>query len=115
MLIDQLIFGIERSYYSSWFCSYSKCYSLHGAVSDCQNTVNSALRVVDSCRDDVETAKDNIQQTEDRIENLKEENEVYSDRPSRAQLRYIDSVVAGVANREDQARRTLSHSSMVTA
>ena len=28
-------------------------------------------------------------------------NEVYTDRPSRAQLAYIDSVVAGVANRTD--------------
>ncbi len=33
-------------------------------------------------------------------ENLKAENEVYSERPSRNQLRYIDTVVAGVANRE---------------
>ena len=30
---------------------------------------------------------------------LAEENEVYADRPSRAQLAYIDGVVAGVANR----------------
>ena len=30
---------------------------------------------------------------------LKEENEVYADRPSKNQLRYIDTVVAGVANR----------------
>ena len=35
-------------------------------------------------------------------EKLAQENEVYSDRPSRAQLRYIDSVVAGVANREEE-------------
>ena len=35
-------------------------------------------------------------------ENLKEENDVYSDRPSRAQLRYIDSAVSGVANREEE-------------
>ena len=35
-------------------------------------------------------------------ENLKEENDVYSDRPSRAQLRYIDTVVSGVANREEE-------------
>ena len=35
-------------------------------------------------------------------EQLREENEVYSDRPSRAQLRYIDTVVAGVANREEE-------------
>ena len=34
-------------------------------------------------------------------EKLGAENEVYSERPSRAQLRYIDTVVAGVANRED--------------
>lgn len=32
---------------------------------------------------------------------LRDENDVYTDRPSRAQLRYIDSVVAGVANREE--------------
>ena len=32
---------------------------------------------------------------------LSQENEVYSERPSRAQLSYIDSVVAGVANRVD--------------
>ena len=35
-------------------------------------------------------------------EQLKEENDVYSDRPSRAQLRYIDTVVSGVANREEE-------------
>lgn len=34
-------------------------------------------------------------------EKLSEENEVYSDRPSRAQQRYIDHVVTGVANREE--------------
>ena len=33
---------------------------------------------------------------------LGKENEVYSERPSRAQLRYIDSVVTGVANREEE-------------
>lgn len=33
---------------------------------------------------------------------LAEENELYSDRPSRAQLQYIDSVVAGVANRTEE-------------
>ena len=33
---------------------------------------------------------------------LAEENEVYADRPSRAQLQYIDSVVAGVANRTEE-------------
>ena len=35
-------------------------------------------------------------------EKLAGENEVYSDRPSRAQLRYIDTVVSGVANREEE-------------
>ena len=33
---------------------------------------------------------------------LAAENQVYSDRPSRAQLAYIDQAVAGVANREDE-------------
>lgn len=35
-------------------------------------------------------------------EKLGAENDIYSDRPSRAQLRYIDSVVSGVANREEE-------------
>ena len=35
-------------------------------------------------------------------EKLALENDVYMERPSRAQLRYIDSVVAGVANREEE-------------
>lgn len=33
---------------------------------------------------------------------LSAENEIYADRPSRAQLRYIDTVVAGVANRVEE-------------
>ena len=33
---------------------------------------------------------------------LSAENEVYSERPSRAQMGYIDKVVAGVANRTDE-------------
>ena len=33
---------------------------------------------------------------------LSQETDVYAERPSRAQLRYIDSVVTGVANREDE-------------
>ena len=35
-------------------------------------------------------------------EKLAQENEIYAERPSRAQLRYIDTVVAGVANREEE-------------
>ncbi len=35
-------------------------------------------------------------------EKLAAENEVYSDRPSRAQMRYIDTVVSGVANRVEE-------------
>lgn len=33
---------------------------------------------------------------------LAQENEIYSDRPSRAQTQYIDNVVAGVANRTEE-------------
>ena len=33
---------------------------------------------------------------------LSGENQVYTDRPSRAQLAYLDQVVAGVANRADE-------------
>ena len=38
---------------------------------------------------------------------LSEENEVYSDRPSRAQVAYIDGVVSGVANREEDLNATI--------
>jgi len=41
-------------------------------------------------------------------EKLKTENEVYSERPSRNQLRYIDTVVAGVANREEDLNAQIS-------
>ena len=41
-------------------------------------------------------------------EKLSGENDVYSDRPSRAQLRYIDTVVAGVANREEALNAEIS-------
>jgi N utilization substance protein B len=33
---------------------------------------------------------------------LSQENSVYTDRPSRAQIAYLDLVVSGVANREEQ-------------
>ncbi len=41
-------------------------------------------------------------------EKLKTENEVYAERPSRNQLRYIDTVVAGVANREEDLNAQIS-------
>lgn len=37
----------------------------------------------------------------DYYKQLSEENEVYAERPSRAQLIYLDAVVTGVANREE--------------
>lgn len=40
--------------------------------------------------------------------NLSEENEIYSERPSRAQLTYIDTVVSGVSNRVDDLNATIS-------
>ena len=33
---------------------------------------------------------------------LSTENEIYADRPSKAQVRYLDTVVSGVANRQDE-------------
>ena len=39
---------------------------------------------------------------------LSAENDVYTERPSRAQLRYIDNVVAGVANREEDLNAQIS-------
>ena len=33
---------------------------------------------------------------------LSEENDIYAERPSKAQVRYLDTVVSGVANREEE-------------
>lgn len=33
---------------------------------------------------------------------LSTENEIYADRPSKAQIRYLDTVVSGVANRQEE-------------
>ena len=41
-------------------------------------------------------------------EQLSKENEVYSDRPSSAQVAYIDNVVGGVANRTDELNEYIS-------
>ena len=38
---------------------------------------------------------------------LSTENDVYADRPSRAQMAYIDTVVNGVANREEDLNATI--------
>mgnify|MGYP006389485473 FL=1 len=38
---------------------------------------------------------------------LSHENQVYSERPSRAQMAYIDTVVSGVANREEDLNATI--------
>ncbi len=38
---------------------------------------------------------------------LAEENEIYADRPSRGQIAYIDGVVSGVANRQDELNETI--------
>ena len=43
---------------------------------------------------------------------LSVENEVYADRPSRKQLMYIDSVVAGVANREEELNQQIQNYSI---
>lgn len=43
-----------------------------------------------------------IRLEKDYYQKLSAENEVYAERPSRAQLGYIDKVVAGVANREEE-------------
>ena len=43
---------------------------------------------------------------------LAEENEVYADRPSRAQVAYIDSVVTGVTNRLDELNAQISQFSI---
>ena len=43
---------------------------------------------------------------------LAEENEVYSDRPSRSQVQYIDNVVSGVANRSEELNEKIQQYSI---
>lgn len=45
-------------------------------------------------------------------EKLAAEHEVYTDRPNRHQLRYIDTVVAGIANREEELNAIISQFSI---
>ena len=53
------------------------------------------------------TVQDPEQEVASRLEkeyykSLSQENQVYSDRPSASQVRYIDTVVTGVANRQEE-------------
>ncbi len=43
---------------------------------------------------------------------LSEENDVYTERPSRAQLKYIDTVVCGVANRGEMLNEQIARYSI---
>lgn len=43
---------------------------------------------------------------------LAQENQIYANRPSRAQLMYIDQVVAGVANREEELNTVIQEKSI---
>ena len=43
---------------------------------------------------------------------LADENQVYAERPSRAQVAYIDHVVAGVANREEELNAQIQNFSI---
>ena len=45
-------------------------------------------------------------------EKLAQENQVYSDRPNKAQLAYIDNVVSGVANRTDDLNEQIQQFSI---
>ena len=38
---------------------------------------------------------------------LSAENEIYTERPSKAQIRYLDTVVSGVANRQEELNETI--------
>ena len=44
--------------------------------------------------------------------NLAEENQVYTDRPSRAQVAYLDNVVSGVANRGEELNQKIQQYSI---
>lgn len=45
-------------------------------------------------------------------ENLSQENEIYTERPNRPQIRYLDTVVSGVANRTDELNETIAQYSI---
>ena len=49
---------------------------------------------------------------EEYYKQLSTEHEVYSERPSKAQLRYIDTVVEGIANREEELNAVISQFSI---
>ena len=53
-----------------------------------------------------------IRLDKDYYAKLSAENDVYSERPSRAQLAYIDNVVSGVANRADELNATIQQYSI---
>ncbi|MBR2888766.1 MAG: transcription antitermination factor NusB [Oscillospiraceae bacterium] len=44
----------------------------------------------------------NIRLDKEYYSQLSDENQVYAERPSRAQMAYLDTVVGGVANREEE-------------
>ena len=44
--------------------------------------------------------------------NLSAENDIYQERPSRAQLQYLDTVVTGVANRMEELNEVISRFSI---
>ena len=48
----------------------------------------------------------------DYYQKLSAENDVYAERPSRAQMAYIDNVVAGVANREEDLNAAIQRFSI---
>ena len=63
------------------------------------------------------TGDEPTQVVNDRLEKeyyscLSQENDVYAERPSRAQLQYIDTVVCGVANRADMLNEHISNYSI---
>ena len=53
-----------------------------------------------------------IRLAKEYYDKLSKENDVYAERPSRAQLVYIDTVVAGVANRCDELNEQIGHFSI---
>lgn len=48
----------------------------------------------------------------DYYKQLSEENDVYAERPSRVQLAYLDNVVTGVANREEELNEVIQRYSI---
>ena len=73
------------------------------------NARELAVHLIYSCEFTGETPEETIASRLDKAyyDLLAKENQVYTERPSRAQMAYLDTVVTGVVNRTDMLNETI--------